>query len=152
MPKRFVASFMVAIACAPSTTLTETERTNIAAAVDSATRSFQEAERARDAERTVAHLAPDFYMYVDGVRTTYAESVEMISQSMPTLSAFEPTWDDLEVRVLGRNAAVVSFVFRDSLVAMNGDITVMTGPTTLVWERRGDDWLVVYGDADHYSP
>ncbi len=152
MPKRFVASFMVAIACAPSTTLTETERTNIAAAVDSATRSFQEAERARDAERTVAHLAPDFYMYVDGVRTTYAESVEMISQSMPTLSAFEPTWDDLEVRVLGRNAAVVSFVVRDSLVAMNGDITVMTGPTTLVWERRGDDWLVVYGDADHYSP
>jgi predicted enzyme related to lactoylglutathione lyase len=24
------------------------------------------------------------------------------------------------------------------------------GPTTLVWERRGDDWLIVYADADHY--
>ena len=152
MPKRLVASLMVAIACAPSATLTDTERAGIAAAVDSATRSFEEAERARDADRIVAHLAPDFYMYVDGVRTTYAESVEMIRQTMPTLSAFEPTWDDLEIRVLGHNAAVVSFVFRDSLVAANGDITVMTGPTTLVWERRGNDWLIVYGDADHYSP
>ncbi len=152
MPKHLVASFLLAIGCAPSTTLTETERAGIAAAVDSATRSFQEAERTRNAERIVAHLAPDFYIYVAGVRTTSAESVEMIRQSMPTLSTFEPTWDHLEVRVLGRNAAVASFVFRDSLVAMNGDITVMTGPTTLVWERRGNRWLIVYGDADHYSP
>ena len=137
--------------CSSTPPLTEAERIEIGASVDSATRSFQESERARDAERIIGHLAPDFYIYVDGVRTTYAESSEMIRQAMPTLSTFEPTWDNLEILVLGRDAAVVSFVFHDSLVTVDGDVTVTTGPTTLVWERRGDDWLVVYADADHYQ-
>ena len=136
--------------CASARPLTQEERDEIGTAVDSATRSFQEAERARDAERIIAHLAPDFYIYVDGVRNSYAQSSEMIRQAMPTLHVFEPAWNDLEIRVLGRNAAVASFVFRDSMVTVDGDVTVTTGPTTLIWERRGDDWLVVYADADHY--
>ncbi len=137
-------------ACAPTPELTDADRLVIAAAVDSATRSFQRAERARNAEQTVAHLAPDFYIYIDGVRTSYDDVAAMIRQSMPLLATFEPTWDDLEIKVLGRNAAVASFVFRDSIVTTTGDMTLTTGPTTLVWERRGQDWLIVYGDADHY--
>ena len=141
---------LVVTGCSSAPPPTEAERAKIGAAVDSATRSFQDAERARDAERIIAHLAPDFYIYVDGVRNSYAQSSEMIRQAMPTLDVFEPAWNDLEIRVLGRNAAVASFVFRDSMVTVDGDVTVTTGPTTLVWERRGDDWLVVYADADHY--
>jgi ketosteroid isomerase-like protein len=145
-----VVVLMVA-GCASTQPLTQEERDETGTAVDSAIRSFQEAERARDVERIIAHLAPDFYIYVDGVRNSYAQSSEMIRQAMPTLDVFEPAWNDLEIRVLGRNAAVASFVFRDSMVTVDGDVTVTTGPTTLVWERRGDDWLVVYADADHYS-
>ena len=48
-----------------STTLSDAERTTIAASVDSAMVSFQVAERALDAERVIAHMAPDFYMYSD---------------------------------------------------------------------------------------
>ncbi len=133
-----------------SSTLSEADRTAIAAAVDSATRAFQAAERARDPERAIAHLAPDFSMYIDGVRTSYDAVVESIRATMGTFRHFEPQWNDLIVRVLGPNAAVVSFTFRDSIVTESGDILRSTGPTTLVWERRGTDWLIVFADADHY--
>ncbi len=133
-----------------SGTLSDADRTAIAAVVDSATRAFQAAERARDAERMIAHLAPDFSMYVDGVRTSYDAVVEGTRATMGTFQFFEPRWSDLVVRVLARNAAVVSFTFRDSIVTESGDIQRATGPTTLVWERRGTDWLIVFADADHY--
>ena len=131
-------------------TLSEANRTTIAAAVDSATLAFQAAERARDPERTIAHLAPDFSMYIDGVRTSYDAIVENIRSTMGTLQHFDPQWTDLVVRVLGPNAAVVSFTFRDSIVTESGDLLHFTGPTTLVWERQGTDWLIVFADADHY--
>ncbi len=139
-----------AAACSSGNTLSDTDRTTIAAAVDSATRAFQAAERAHDPERTIAHLAPDFSMYVDGVRTSYDAVVGSIRATMGTFQHFEPRWSDLIVRVLGPNAAVVSFTFRDSIVTESGDILRSTGPTTLVWERRGTDWLIVFADADHY--
>ncbi len=141
----------VSAACSSASgTLSEADRTAIAAEVDSATRAFQAAERARDPERTIAHLAPDFSMYNDGVRTSYDAVVESISATMGTFQHFEPRWSDLIVRVLGPNAAVVSFTFRDSIVTESGDILRFTGPTTLVWERRGTDWLIVFADADPY--
>ena len=131
-------------------TLSEADRTAIAAAVDSATRTFQAAERARDPERIIAHLAPDFSMYNDGVRSSYDPVVESIRTSMPTFRHFEPQWTDLVVRVLSPDAAIISFTFRDSIVTESGDMLRFTGPTTLVWERRGTDWLIVFADADHY--
>ncbi len=130
--------------------LSDADRTAIGASVDSATRAFQAAERARDAERTIAHLAPDFSMYIDGVRTSYDAVVGSIRATMVTFQHFEPRWTDLVVRVLGPNAAVVSFTFRDSIVTESGEILRSTGPTTLVWERHGTDWLIVFADADHY--
>jgi ketosteroid isomerase-like protein len=141
----------VAAACSSgSVTLSDADRTAIAAAVDSATRAFQAAERARDAERTIAHLAPDFSMYNDGVRSSYDAVVRSIRATMGTFQHFEPQWSDLVVRVLAPNAAVVSFTFRDSIVTESGDLLRFTGPTTLVWEQHGTDWLIVFPDADHY--
>lgn len=145
----FVPVFLVA--CQPTTpSLSETERRAIAASVDSATHSFEAAERARDAERVIAHLAPEFYMYVDGARSSYDSVATSIRATMSSFRDFEPGFDAVEVIVLGRDAAVVSLTFRDSITTASGETLQFRGPTTLVWERRGADWLIVYADADHY--
>ncbi len=148
---RHLAWLAVATACSSAGgSLSETERGAIEASVDSATRAFQAAERARDAERTIAHLAPDFYMYNDGVRSSYDSVVASIRSTFGTFQHFEPRWRDLAVRVLGPDAALVTLIFRDSIVMASGETVRFTGPTTLVWERRGADWLVIFADADHY--
>jgi len=66
--------------------------------------------------------------------------------------AFDAVWSDLEVRALGPDAAIATFRFRDSIVTGTGETSVLEGPTTLAWERRGEDWLIVFVDADHYPP
>lgn len=147
------ALFLTFTACkeeSPLPPLTDAERETIAASVDSATRAFEAAERARDPEAVIAHLAPEFYMYGDGVRMEYADVVEGIRSTIGTLRHFEPGWEDLEVIVLGRNGAVATFTFHDSIVEGSGEILQARGPTTLVWERRGDRWWITYADADHY--
>jgi len=141
---------VILVACAAPDHLTTAERRVIAAQVDSATRAFQAAERDRDAERVVAHLAPDFYMYNDGARTGYDSVVANIRTTMPTLRVFATEWHDVQVVVLGRNGAVASFTFEDMVVTAAGDTLRMTGPTTLVWRRQANDWRIAYADADHY--
>jgi ketosteroid isomerase-like protein len=130
--------------------MTDTERQAIAASADSATRAFEAAQRAMDPERVVAHIAPDFYMYNDGVRAGYESTVQSIRDNLGSFQYMDPRFSDLETKVLGRDAAVVSFTFRDSLVDASGATLVLRGPTTLVWERRGAEWLITYADADHY--
>ncbi len=149
--RRLVVPILLLAACGPGTApLTDAERATVTASVDSATRAFEAAERARDAEGVIAHLAPQFYMYVDGVRSGYDSVVAGIRRTMPSFQHFEPNFGNVEVIVLGRNAAVVSMTFHDSIVAETGDLLRLRGPTTLVWERRATDWLIVYADADHY--
>ena len=131
-------------------TLTDAERVAIGHSVDSATRSFEAAERARDGERLIAHLAPDFHMYNDGVRVGYDSTVAMIRATMGALQFFEPGFADIEVMVLGPDAAAVSFTFHDVVVTAENDTLRAQGPTTLVWVRHGADWLIRYADADHY--
>ena len=111
---RWIVWVVAAAACSPAgSSLSESERSTIEASVDSATRAFQAAERARDAERTIAHIAPDFYMYNDGVRSGYDSVVAGIRGTMGTFRHFEPQWSDIAVRALGADAALVTFVFRD---------------------------------------
>jgi ketosteroid isomerase-like protein len=155
MVKAFVALATVALSLnsgcrADAGVLTDGEQLAIAQAVDSATRAFEAAERARDVEGLVAHLAPDFHMYQDGVRVGYDSTVAMIRGTMGTLQSFEPGFADLEVMVLGRNGAAVSFTFHDMIVTADDDTLRAEGPTTLVWVRRGSYWLIRYADADHY--
>ena len=139
------------VACnAPNGSLSDAERQAIVASVDSATRAFEAAQRAQDAEAIIAHLAPDFYMYVDGVRAGYDSTVAGIRRTMPTMRYFEPSFEDVEVIVLGRDAASVSLTFHDLIVTEAGDTLRDRGPTTLVWVRMGADWRIRYADADHY--
>ena len=122
----------------------------MAAAVDSTVRSFRQAEMDLDPERAVAHLWPDFYMYADGVRSDYGSVRENILATMGNLRLFETEWTDVEVVPLGRNSALSSFLFRDSIIAGDGSLTQTQGPTTLIWERRDGQWRLIYADADHY--
>lgn len=132
------------------TAFDETARAAVVAAVDSATRAFHAAEVARDGDAVAAHIAPDFYMYGDGVRAEYDDVVPQLRATLPSLRVFDAEWSDIEVRALGPDAAIATFRFRDSVVSADGEISLAQGPTTLVWERRGDDWLITYVDADHY--
>ena len=111
---------------------------------------FEEAERARDAEALLAFLAPDFYMYQDGLRFDRDAIEAQVRGTMPTLQRFETEFSDIEVRVLGRNSAVVSLTFRDRVTDASGATTRQRGVTTFVWERRGEVWLITYADADHF--
>ncbi len=130
--------------------LTDVERRSIAASIDSATRAFEAAERTRDPERVIAHLAPDFYMYMDGVRADYSSTTAQIRGTLGTFQYLEPGFADIEVTVLGRDGAMASLTFQDSMVDASGATLQFRGATTLVWERRGTDWLITYADADHY--
>ena len=120
------------------------------ASADSATRAFEAAERARDAEAIVSHLAPEFYMYVDGARMGYDSVVAGIRRTIPDLVSFEPDSRNIEVIALGPDAASVSFRFFDRMITPTGDTITAEGPTTLIWVRRGSDWKIRYADADHY--
>lgn len=145
-----LSALAIAIGCSPrATQLTNEERAAIASEVDSATRAFETAQRDRNAERMLAHFAPDFSMRVDGVRMGYDSVAASIRSSVPELAYLEPGFSDITVGVLNRDAAFASFVFRDSAVTRAGDIRVSVGPTTLIWQRREGRWLMVFADADH---
>ncbi len=124
----------------------------IVRSVDSATHAFADAQRARDPELVLAHIAPEFYMYGDGRRVSYDSVSSQILQTFPSLSSYETTWSDLEVHALGMNHALVTFRFRDRITDSAGSTLSFMGPTTLIWERRGEGWLIIYADADHYPP
>jgi hypothetical protein len=131
--------------------MNEDQRRAVIASVDSATRAFERAQRARDPERVVAHLAPDFYMYADGRRLDHGSVVGNIRRDFAAVRHVEPGFYDLEVAAQAPTAAVASFRFRDSIVGIDGAVRRSHGTTTLAWARRGADWLIVYAVADHES-
>lgn len=145
-----LAGLMVLVGCASRPPRFDPDA--VSAAADSATRAFQAAERARDPAAVIRHLASDFDMLVDGRRVPYDSVVATIRSTLPELATFSTEWDDLDVLVLGPDAALVSFVFHDTVITADGDTARFTGPTTLVWQRRGAEWLLVFADADHYPP
>ncbi len=130
--------------------LTDSERAAVVFAVDSAVQAFRQADVDLDGQRVVDHLWPEFYMYGDGVRSEHAAVRENILAFMAGLRSFDTEWSDVEVLALGRDAALASFRFRDSIVTAEGALLRSQGPTTLLWQRRGREWRLLYADADHY--
>ncbi len=147
-----VVALLALAACqpGPDSPLSDAERRAITATVDSVMGAFEEAERNRDPERLIAFLAPEFYMYTDGIRTSYDSVTASMRRTLGTMQHFEPGFAGVEVRVLGRDAALVSLTFRDSIITASGDLLQFQGPTTLIWERLEGQWRLVYADADHY--
>ncbi len=143
---------VIATGCQPTgRPLSADEHAEVVFSADSATRAFLDAELARDVERVISHLAPEFYMYVDGTRSDFDSVTAQIRRTFPTLTSFQAEFLDIEVIVLGRNGALVSTRFRDVITDTSGTTTRMRGATNFAWQRRGADWLMVYADADHYS-
>jgi len=118
--------------------------------VEAAVWAFHSADTARNADGVIDLLWPEFTMLVDGRRLTYPEVVAGSREFMATLESFHTEWSDLEIVPLGSDAAISSFVFRDSIVTRDGEVDQAHGPTTFVWQRRAGEWKVLFADADHY--
>ena len=126
------------------------EGESVTVAVQSATEAFLDAQRARAPEDAIRLLAPEFYMYADGVRLGYDSVAAQIRRTLPALTALEPTWERVEVRPLGPNHALVTATFRDFIIGAEGDTSRLRGPTTLIWRRYESGWKIIYADAVHY--
>lgn len=122
----------------------------VTAEVEAAVWAFHAADTARDAERVINLLWPDYEMLVDGQRLDHAQVAAGSRSFMPSLSLFHTVWTDLRIIPLSPDAAISSFHFRDSIVTRSGEVIESQGPTTFVWVRRGGEWRVRFGDADHY--
>jgi len=103
-----------------------------------------------DAASVVGLLWPDYEMLVDGERLDFGQVAEGSRTFMASLQESRVEWTDLRVVPLSTDLAVASFIFRDSVVTVSGEVIQSRGPTTLVWERRGTEWRMRFGDADHY--
>lgn len=112
--------------------------------------SFEEAERELDLEALLGFLAPDFHMFQDAQRVDYEGTVAQMRASIPSLEVFEPVFEDVRIQMLDERTALVSMVFRDRVVDGSGNESRQWGASTLVWRQRGDRWLLIYADSDHY--
>jgi len=122
----------------------------VVAEVEAAVWAFHAADTARDAEAVIRLLWPDYDMLVDGQRVDYEQVASSSREFMATLELFHTVWSDLQVIPIGPDAAISSFLFRDSIVSRTGELTRAEGPTTFLWERRSSEWRLRFGDADHY--
>jgi|GEM_PF-1931644 len=118
--------------------------------VENQVMAFHAADTSLNAQGVVDLLWPEFTMLADGNFVKYEEVKTGSKNFMETLATFHTEWDDLKIIPLGDNHAISSFIFTDSLVAIDGTVTQSRGPNTFVWEKRNGEWKVIYGDADHY--
>lgn len=112
---------------------------------------FHAADTARNAGAVIDLLWPEYQMLVDGARLGYDEVAAGSRAFMASLTYFGTEWSDVRVIPLSDTHAISSFLFRDSIVTSTGELIQSQGPTTLVWERRGEEWRMLFGDADHYG-
>ncbi|MFK7770700.1 MAG: nuclear transport factor 2 family protein [Saprospiraceae bacterium] len=112
--------------------------------------AFYAADTSLNAQKLVDLIWPEFTMLVDGNRIGYQDVKTGTKTFMASLEVFHTEWKDLQIVPLDHSHAISSFIFTDSLVAKDGKITQSTGPNTFVWEKRKEEWKVIYGDADHY--
>lgn len=134
----------------PRGQLTVNHSTAVTAELHATLDAFLAAERARDVDALLAFLAPDFHMFQDGVRVDHDATVAQMRATLPTLQAFRPRFDDVQVIPLTRDWALSSLVFHDELVAADGTELAMWGPSTMLWRRDDGRWRLVFADSDHY--
>ena len=123
----------------------------VIAEVEAAVWAFHTADTARDPDGVIALLWPEYHMLVDGQRLTYEQVVKGSREFMGNVILFHTEWTDLRVTPISADAALASFLFRDSIVTRSGELIRSHGPTTFLWVRRGDEWRILFGDSDHYS-
>jgi ketosteroid isomerase-like protein len=131
--------------------MTDAQREEIAGVVEARLRSFESAERSRDAEPLIAHFAavPTFRIYNDGEAVGYDAIVAMIRTTFPNLRSIEGGFGDLQVSVLAPDHALVSASFRETVVDHDGVSTRSRGAVSWLWRLIDGQWYIVYGQVDH---
>ncbi len=128
------------------------ERQAVIAAVTARMRSFEVAERARDAEALVAHYAsvPEFYFYHDGRRATYDVMVAGVRKGLPAVRSLDVTYADVEVSPLATEYALASATFQRQIVMEATGATVrQQGSVSWLLRKVGPEWLIVQGHISH---
>jgi ketosteroid isomerase-like protein len=128
------------------------EQEAINAAVSARVRSFEAAERARDAEGLVAHYAsvPEFYFYHDGRRATYDVMAAGVRKAFPAVRSLNVTYADIEVSALGSEYAIASATFtREIVMEATGATVRQQGGVSWLWRKIGAQWLIVQGHISH---
>lgn len=130
----------------------ETEKARIVASVRAEMRSFEAAERRRDAEGLLSHFAPgpEFHVYSDGQRLTYEAMAAGVRQAFPGLRSLEGGFHEVQVSVLGPELALVSAGFRETVTDSAGAVTRSRGAVSWLWRRADGRWRIVYGHVDHH--
>jgi ketosteroid isomerase-like protein len=97
--------------------MNESLRTQVTAEIMAAMRSFETAERSRDAEALIGHFAsvPTFHVYNDGRRVTYEAMVAGLRSTFPDLRSIEGDFEDIHVIVLASDAALATAHFRETV-------------------------------------
>src|SRR5262245_11892180 len=110
-------------------------RLEIVRSVEAAMRSFENAERALDAERLVAHFAdvPDFHMYNDGQRLNHETMAAGVRAAFPTLRSIEGGFTDVRVLVLAADAALVTARFQETITDASGAEIRQQGTASWLW-------------------
>lgn len=106
-------------------------------------REFESTERTLSTPALLAFLDPEFTMLQDGTRVDHAATVVQMESTLPTLSAFEPRFDDVQVHVLAEDHALTSMIFHDEITDAEGTVTRMHGPSTLLWRKRQGTWRIL---------
>ena len=128
------------------------ERQAVITAVTARIRSFEAAERARDAEAVVAHYASvsEFYFYHDGRRATYDVMVAGVRKGLPAVQSLDVTYADVEVSAPGAEQALASATFQRAIVMQGTGATVrQQGAVSWLWRKVGTQWLIVQGHISH---
>src|SRR5262245_49551334 len=125
----------------------ESQRTDIARAVEDAMRSFETAERTLDAEGLIRHFAegPEFYIYNDGHRLTYGMMTAGVRSAFPTLQSIEGGFSDLDVMVLAPDAALATASFQETITDRGGAVVRQRGAASWLWRNLRGQWRISYG-------
>jgi ketosteroid isomerase-like protein len=128
-----------------------TERKAIIAAVTARVRSFEAAERARDAEQLIAHYAsvPELHFYHDGRRASYDVMVAGVRKALPAVRSLDVTYADVEVSGLGPEHALVSATFHREIGLDSGATIQQRGGVSWLWRKIDGQWLIVHGHISH---
>ncbi|MEL7249888.1 MAG: nuclear transport factor 2 family protein [Bacteroidota bacterium] len=134
----------------PASTRSDYDLEQVKREVTQAVWAFHAADTAKNAQGVLDLLWPEYTMLADGKRISYADVAAGSPVFMESLRVFHTEWTDLQIIPISDQAALSSFLFRDSLVTNLGEVMKKQGPNTFLWEKRGAEWRVRYGDADHY--
>ncbi len=137
----------LATACQPATTeLTDEQKAAIEEEVRQVGDDMGEAWRALDFDRARSFLADDMDWAIPPMPFTTIEEIEPGARAyISGISEITLEDEDLFIRVLGPDAAVVGSTSHETVVDVNGVSSSTRTALTLVWARADGVWKLVHG-------